>query len=143
MNLAITIESQVNPTEDQVKVERAIRNLFASGEIERVSSGEEVIRLRLHGKDLEFLSKLRSLIKQERIRSAARSIIFGRTSGNRIHFYVNKQAAFSGRVSFCEPVGESPNGPISIEIFSDNPEIVTDYLASRPEASHLRFQDER
>ena len=143
MILAINVESPVNPTEDQAKVERALRNLFPTGEIERISSGDDVVRLRVRGVNLDFLSKLRSLIKQERIRGAARSIIFGRMRGDKIHFCLNKQAAFSGKVSFCEPVGESPNGPISVEIDSDKPEAVADYLASRPEAPYARFQDDR
>ena len=143
MILTTTAETPINPTEDRAKVERALRNLFPSGQIEEITSGENVVRLRIRGSDLDFLSKLRSLIKQERIRSAARSIILGRMRGDIIRFYVNKQAAFSGRVSFCEPVGESPNGPISVEIVSDRPEVVVDYLASRPEAPYARFQDER
>jgi len=140
MSLTARAESPVNPTEDVEKVERALRNLFPSGQIERISSGDEIVRLRVHGNDLEFLNKLRNLIKQQRIRSAARSIMYGRTSGNRTSIYLNKQAAFSGRVSFCEPVGESPLGPISLEIHSDRPEDVIDYLASRPgEGSFARF----
>jgi predicted RNA binding protein with dsRBD fold (UPF0201 family) len=144
MNLTVRVESSVNPTEDVEKVERALRNLFPSGQIERISSGDEVVRLRVQGNDLEFLGKLRSLIKQERIRSAARSIMYGRTSGNITRIYLNKQAAFSGRVSFCEPVGESAHGPISLEINSDRPDEVIDYLASRPgEGSFTRFQADR
>lgn len=138
MTFKITVESSVNPTEDQAKVERALLNIFPSGKVEEMKVGEDVIRLRIEGEGLELLSKLRNLIKQERIRNAARSIILGHTRGNMIRFYLNKQAAFVGRVSFCEPTGESPHGPISVAIETETPEILIDFLASRP-----GFQAER
>ena len=47
MNLTVRAESSVNPTEDVEKVERALRNLFPSGQIERISSGDEIVRLRV------------------------------------------------------------------------------------------------
>jgi predicted RNA binding protein with dsRBD fold (UPF0201 family) len=34
-------------------------------------------------------------------------------------------------VSFCEPVAESPLGPIRVEITCDNPSEVLDFLAPR------------
>jgi predicted RNA binding protein with dsRBD fold (UPF0201 family) len=130
MSVRIRVQSVVNPTEDEKKVERAMRNLFPSGRMEKVE-GEDRDRLRLQSEGLEALTTLRNLIKQERIRSAARSILLKQTRGGRIEFYVNKQAAFVGRVSFCEPVGESPNGPISVEVQTSEPESVLNFLASR------------
>lgn len=38
----------------------------------------------------------------------------------RIVTFLNKQVAFAGHVSFCEPVGESPLGPIRVEIESED-----------------------
>ena len=144
MNITVTAEAPVHPTEDETKVERALRNIFPAGQMERVNVGEDVVRLRIGGNGLEFLSKLRSLIKQERIRSAARSIILRGTRGNKIHLWLNKQAAFVSRVSFCEPVGESPLGPITIEIDAEGPEAIVDFLASRPgDGVYLKFHDER
>jgi uncharacterized protein len=130
MDANVTAESVVNPTEDEEKVERALHNLFPSEPIHKTSThGNEVV-LKIQGDGLTFLSTLRNLIRQERIRTAARSVLFSRTDGQRIRIYLNKQAAFVGRVSFCEPTGESPNGPISIEIESSDPQSVIDFLAS-------------
>jgi predicted RNA binding protein with dsRBD fold (UPF0201 family) len=138
MDLSVTVETRVHPTEDEGKVERALRNIFPSGQIQKVeASGGEVI-LRIHGHDTDSLSNLRSLIRQEAIRSAARSILFGRTREQRTLIYLNKQAAFAGRVSFCEPKGESPHGPISIEIESSAPESLIDYLAPNPARTFSR-----
>ncbi len=132
MSVNVTAESLVNPTEDETKVERALLRLFPSAPIERISKPEDSLALRIHGTGLEFLSNLRSLIRQERIRSAARAILFSAARGHRIRIYLNKQAAFVGRISFCEPVGESPLGPISVDIESPDPQSVIDFLASSP-----------
>jgi hypothetical protein len=129
MDPNVTAESVVNPTEDEAKVERALHNLFPSEPIKTSMRGNELV-LKIQGDGLTFLSTLRNLIRQERIRAAARSILLRRTEGQRIRIYLNKQAAFVGRVSFCEPTGESPNGPISIEIESSDPQSVIDFLAS-------------
>ena len=132
MRVKVTVESIVNPTEDESKVERALHNIFPSATIEKTNSPDDRMKLKVQGNGLEFLATLRNSIKQERIRAAARSILLSRTSGDRTRFYLNKQVAVVGRVSFCEPVGESPLGPISIEIESDDPQVVIDYLAAKP-----------
>ena len=132
MSAIVTAESLVNPTEDPSKVERALHNLFPYAPVKRTNLADDVIKLEVGGNGLEFLSTLRSLIKQERIRSAARRILLNGMHGNQIRFYLNKQAAFVGRVSFCEPVGESPLGPISIRIEAMDPLRVVDFLASIP-----------
>ena len=137
MDVSIRAESVINPTEDEAKVERAMHNIFPSTRIERVQGANGLFLLRIQSHDLETLSTLRNLIRQERIRSAARSLLRARTRGERIHMFLNKQAAFAGHVSFCEPTGESPNGPISIEVESSEMEPVIDFLASNPNEDYL------
>lgn len=130
MDANTTAEAVVNPTEDEAKVERALRNLFPSEPIRKTGMQGKDIVLKIQGDGLNVLSGLRNLIRQERIRTTARSILFSRTEGQTTRVYLNKQAAFVGRVSFCEPTGESPNGPISIRIESSDPQLVIDFLAS-------------
>jgi predicted RNA binding protein with dsRBD fold (UPF0201 family) len=132
MSTNVTAESLVNPTEDPSKVERALHNLFPYAPVKRTNLADDVIKLEVGGNSLEFLSTLRNLIKQERITNAARRILLNGMRGNQIRFYLNKQATFVGRVSFCEPVGESPLGPISIRIEAMDPLRVVDFLASIP-----------
>lgn len=138
MEFNVTAESTVNPTEDEAKVERALRNIFPSEPIQKMTTQGNVSVLRIDGADLDSLSTLRNLIRQERIRSAARSILMGRSRGKGIRFYLNKQAAYMGRVSFCEPEDESPHGPISIHIEAADPQSVVDFLASNPHQGFSR-----
>jgi len=128
----VRAEAAVEPTEDEKKVERALLKLFPTGRAERRVEQDVTVGLVVRGSGLELLSGLRSLIRQERIRSTARAI-FMRSSQDRVmHIHLNKQAAFMGHVSFCAPFGESPHGPISIIIDSDDMQAVIDYLAANP-----------
>ena len=142
--LEVRAVAEVHPTEDQAKVERALLKLFPSGRIGRDVKSDGSVFVSVHGSDFEFLSNLRLLIKQERIRSAARSILLRRLKEPSLRFYLNKQAAYMGRVSFCEPIGESPHGPVSVEVDTENGQAVVDYLASPPpQASGSDFRQGR
>jgi predicted RNA binding protein with dsRBD fold (UPF0201 family) len=130
MILEVRAEAEVRSTEDQTKVERALLKLFPSGRIQKDVKSDGAIFVSVHGSGFDFLSNLRSLIKQERIRTAARAILLRKLREPPLRIYLNKQAAFMGRVSFCEPEGESPHGPVAILIDSTDYQQVIDYLAS-------------
>jgi len=124
----IRAETPLNPTEDPEKVLRAIRNLLPnctptiSRIDERHAKFEGVARL-------EDLDNLKSLLRQEAIRDAARKLLFKSVSGSSIVVHLNKQAAFAGKASFCEHYDESPLGPITLTITTENPEQLIDWLA--------------
>ena len=132
MNVNVTAEAAVEPTEDEKKVERALLKLFPPGHVEKRVEKGDTIALSVHGTDLNFLVGLRNLIRQERIRNTARAIFLRSARERVLRIYLNKQAAFMGRVSFCAPFGESPHGPISIEVESDDMQTIVDFLASNP-----------
>lgn len=132
MNVTVVAAAVVEATEDEKKVERSLLKLFPSTRPEKRTEEGVTVGLMVRGSGIEFLSPLRNLIRQERIRNTARAI-FLRSSQQRVmYIYLNKQAAFMGRVSFCAPVGESPHGPISIAVESDQMQSVIDYLAATP-----------
>jgi predicted RNA binding protein with dsRBD fold (UPF0201 family) len=88
---------------------------------------------------LEDLENLKNVLRQEAIRDAARKVLFNSVSGSSIVVYLNKQAAFAGKASFCERYDESPLGPITLTITSESPEQVIDWLAP---SSRARKQPE-
>ena len=135
MTLEVVAVAAVHPTEDQAKVERALLKIFPTGKVQREEKPDGAVFVSVHGSGFEFLSNLSILIKQERIRNAARAILLRRLREPGLRFYLNKQAAFMGRVSFCEPVGESPHGPINIEVDTEDKQAIVDYLASPPTQS--------
>ncbi|HXX73100.1 MAG TPA: RNA-binding domain-containing protein [Candidatus Acidoferrales bacterium] len=137
MNVTLTVEASVEPTEDEKKVERALLKLFPSGQAERRMEDSVTTALVIHGRGFEFLSTFRNLIRQQRIRTTARAIFLRNAQEHLLRIYLNKQAAYMGRVSFCAPVGESPHGPISILLESDNVPTVIDYLAVLAPGSYV------
>jgi len=126
----VQIEAEVNPTEDEAKVERAVENIFSNlrFELKPLKRGN-LLTARTNRTDA--LVKFGSLLRQERIRDAARVVLHKGASGQSIVFYLNKQVAYAGHVSFSQPVGESPLGPIKVQIQCENAEQLIDWLTTR------------
>jgi len=130
-DVEIEAEAYIYPTEDLEKVEKAIKTIFPMCSITLENPSEEVriLRAREHGK--EALIPLQSLLRQDRIRDAARSILMSGISNNMITFHLNKQVAFVGHISFSMPNAESPLGPITVRIRCENPITLIEWLAPR------------
>jgi predicted RNA binding protein with dsRBD fold (UPF0201 family) len=126
----VEVEVEVNPTEDVGKVKEAVENIFRLTEIEPVQQGKTLV-LRGRGQGSKSLSSFGSLLRRERIRSAARRIFRQGMSETAITFCLNKQVAYVGHISFSEPTGESPLGPIKVHITTSNPRKLIDWLAPR------------
>lgn len=124
------IEVEVNPTEDPEKVKTAVGNLFTSSSEELLAKGRGCL-FTVKAKGREGLAKFYTLLRQERILNAARRVLTKGNSGDGITFCLNKQAAYMKRISFCEPMGESPLGPIMVEIKTDDTKAFIDWLAPR------------
>lgn len=125
-----TITVKVNPTEDPEKVKKAVQNIFPASSFERIPQKKELLLMaKIDGK--AGLSKFYSLLRQERILDAARAILLKGIDGNKITFYLNKQVAYVEHISFCEPLGESPLGPIRVEITCDDTRELVDWLSPR------------
>ncbi len=136
MIFRVVLTTYVYPTEDEEKVRKAVGNLF---DLEMFEEHEEEMG---DLKRLEFvcegpqarlsLGRVYELLREQGILDAARRVLReGITAEGSILFHLNKQAAFAGSVSFAEG-GESPLGPIVVEVFperSEDVEKVIDWLA--------------
>jgi uncharacterized protein len=87
----------------------------------------------IDGKDQSSLERFRMILQRDRIRAAARSVLRRSVEGNRLIFFLNKQAAYAGHVSFSAPEGESPLGPIQVIVETENPEHLINWLTGQPE----------
>lgn len=128
--IAIRMEAEVNPTEAEEKVKTAVTNLFGNIPTQTKPSYKGSI-LTAEAKGQEALVKLRNLLRMDRVRDAARKVLFEGLRGKTISFCLNKQVAFAGHVSFSEEVAESPLGPIKVIIECENPRQLIDWLAPR------------
>ena len=131
----IQVEADVNPTENQNKVKTAMENIFGNLEFELTPQGKsELLVAKIKGSS--GLAKFGELLRRERIRNAARRVLLESVQGKGLTFYMNKQVAFVGHVSFSNPTGESPLGPIKVQIRCDNPTELIDWLAPRTAHKH-------
>lgn len=128
--LEVRVEVEINPTESEVKVKRALENVFGNIQLQLkpLQKGKLAV---CKAKGLDSLTKLYNLLRRERIRDAARTALFEGLNGNTITFFLNKQVAFAGHVSFSKAVAESPLGPIKVQITSDDPRQIIDWLAPK------------
>lgn len=128
--VSLHVEVEVNPTESEEKVKRAIENVFGSmpAEIKPLRKGKLLIA---DAAGTEALNTLRNLLRRERIRDAARKTLFEGIDGKTVSFCLNKQVACTGHISFSKDVAESPLGPIRVKIRCENPRRIIDLLTSK------------
>ena len=124
--ITVRVETDISPTESEEKVKTAVMNIFGNVSMETTGGV-----LRAEAKGQQALVRLRDLLRAERIRGAARKAFFRGIRGNMIGFFLNKQVAFAGHVSFSEEVGESPLGPLRVTVECGNPTELVDWLAPR------------
>lgn len=126
----VRVEVDVKPTEDFGKVKRALENVFGRIEI-KVKPTKRGNLLIANTRGKEGLTKFYNLLRRERIRNAARGVLFNGLEEKSITFYLNKQVAYVGHLSFSKPVAESPLGPLKVRINCDHPHELIEWLAPK------------
>jgi len=129
--IKIQIEVPIYSTENPDKVRRALSNIvFGMSFSERIE--DDVRYLSGTSEGLNSLSQIQRHLKDQAISTFARKTLAKSTiEADRIKFYLNKQAAFMGIVHFCDNKNESPLGPITIDIESDDINSVIDYITGQ------------
>ena len=107
----VHVEAEVNPTEDEEKVKAAISNIVGNPTFTSSPAFKGSI-LKAEATGQESLIKFRSMLRNDRVRDASRKLLYRAINGNKISFYLNKQVAYAGHVSFSEETAESPLGPL-------------------------------
>ncbi len=128
--IAIHVETEVHPTENEAKVKTAVTNMFGDLNLQKepLTVGSLLVG---KAENREALENFRTILRRDRVRAAARKLLHARVRGPCISFCLNKQVAFTGHVSFSEETGECPLGPIKVIIETENPRELVDWLAPR------------
>jgi len=129
MKVKVIVRTKINPTEDESKVLKAVMNLTNSDKY--IKEKEGIFEYIIQEGDISLLNKLREILRRDKILDASRKIIMSGLEGSSITFHINKQVAYMGKVSFCKPERESPLGPISFYIWTDDPKSLIDWLATK------------
>ena len=125
MGLRIIVKCEIYPTEDINKIKNAILKIFPDCKFE--IEEREIIC------ESESIKRFGEILKEERIRDAARSYLLANIKNNILEFSINKQVATVGKISFS--VGDVPLGDIRIRILTDSPLSLIDEIAP-----NTRFQ---
>ncbi|MDR0319046.1 MAG: hypothetical protein LBI09_03320 [Nitrososphaerota archaeon] len=131
--VTVHIAVDVNPTEDEEKVKRAIANiLYKSVFTSEPAFQGYTLKATAHGQ--ESLLNFRNLLRNDRVCDAARKVLYRAIrDDDKISFYLNKQVAYVGHVSFSEKSAESPLGPIHVVIETATPRLLIDWLVEKTE----------
>src|SRR5450756_206842 len=130
VEVTVYVEAEINPTESEDKVKTAVNNVLDNASI-TIKPSIKGSTLTAQAKGQVSLFKLRNLLHNDRIRDAARRLLFKSIRGNTITFCLNKQVAFAGHVSFSEETAESQLDPIRVTIETDNTEQLIEWLAEK------------
>ncbi len=113
----IEVFCPVNPSEDPDKIRKAVSNILPYLNIDSKN-----FSISSQSEDLRCLEKIYETIHTKRSQKIYRRNLEKNLKGNNnTWFYLNKQAAYAGKIVICENSDESPLGPIKIILIS--PEI--------------------
>jgi predicted RNA binding protein with dsRBD fold (UPF0201 family) len=130
VEVTVFAETKIYPTESEDNVKAAVNNVLGNATI-TIKPSIKGSTLTAVAKGQDSLFNLRNMLRNDRIRDASRKLLFKSTRGNMISFCLNKQVAFVGHVSFSEETAESPLGPIKVNIETDNPQQLIEWLAEK------------
>ena len=126
----IIAKTPLHLTEDRMKVAECFINIIDNPQIEEEVNGEEVF-LVIKSSERKSLMIIRDKLRHQRILDSARKLLFHNMTENSVTFFLNKQAAYSGRIHFVkDPKNEDYLGPIEFSIIDDNIKDIIDWLTS-------------
>ena len=118
--------TKLHPTEDERKVSVALLTVL-EGKVQTEQLGDDTY-LFIESTDYSSLEKFFELVRKQRILDVARKELRLGIAGNGTVFFLNKQVACIGKLNFCPEIGESPLGPIRVEIEYDAIGYLIDWL---------------
>ncbi|MGE5575395.1 MAG: RNA-binding domain-containing protein [Ignavibacteria bacterium] len=130
MEVTVFVQTEIYPTESEDSVKAAVNNIIDNAAI-TIKPSVKGSTLTATAKGQDSLIRLRNMLHNDRIRDAARRLLFKSIRGNMVSFYLNKQVAFAGHVSFSEETAESPLGPIKISVEAEHPQQLVEWLAEK------------
>ena len=121
----IIIHASINISEDPEKVRHAILNILPFDEI---TLEESFVSAKSN--DIASLEKIYETIHSKHFENIYRRNLQQNTNtdNNTTWFYLNKQAAFAGKIAICKDEDESPLGPIKVILKSSKIERLIDWL---------------
>jgi len=86
--------------------------------------------VRLSSTSSRCLQKLHDQLRDRRVRDTARRLMLASLEGRVLPLRLNRQAAAAGVLSLCSSAVESPLGPLNLEIETEDPQQLIDWLTA-------------
>jgi predicted RNA binding protein with dsRBD fold (UPF0201 family) len=125
--VSITLHATVSPSEEPARVLAAARNALGGCPC-KVEEAEGSLTLR--SDDLACLQKIHDQFRDRSVRAAAGRLLLRMIDGNKVSMLLNRQAASAGVVALCTSATESPLGPLVLEIETDHPQKLVEWLTA-------------
>ncbi|MEM3185402.1 MAG: hypothetical protein QXR69_02880 [Conexivisphaerales archaeon] len=119
--------ADVNPSEDPMKVEKAILSIFYPEA--DVTIKKEASRILVSFKGIKALKKMQEQARVRRVRATLRRLLYLGLRENSSTIMLNRQALTNGVIALCEDRRESPLGPVYLKITVDNFNAFVDWIA--------------
>ena len=108
--MIIKLKSKIKPTEDEIKVIKAVKNIFKDAKV--------VVEDNLLIGEAEDIGRFKELLRSQAILDTARMVLEKGIVGNSTKFNINKQAAFAGLVNFDKDI----HGGIFVKLIAEEDE---------------------
>ncbi len=117
----VEISTPLFSTEDEKKVLQCISRVFPDVRWE-VSDDQ------IYG-ETDDLERFKEILRDMKIRDAAKSYLTRKIEGDTCEFKLSKQATCNAKINFSEE--KQPLGPVNVKIQSEDIEVLIDRLTSR------------
>ena len=124
INCKIEMSSQINFSEDPIKIKKAITNIFPYSIIK--SENFEIIA---KSKELRSFEKIYETIHTNHSQKVYSRSLENNLKDDTTWFLLNKQAAFVGKIVICDEAEESPLGPILVTLTSSSIYEMIDWIS--------------
>lgn len=123
--MKLDISADIRETEDEKKVEKAVKNLFPSAALDKKDG-----TITASSENISDLDYLRELIIGQQINDTARAFLSSKKNESSICFELNKQAAYMSKVNFVDFNMALGTIKICLEGSSQELDRILDYLCS-------------
>jgi predicted RNA binding protein with dsRBD fold (UPF0201 family) len=127
LEVRIELRATVSPSEDPKKVLAAMRQVLGDCDY---AVDEGATSIRIWSSSLRCLQKFHDQLRDRHVRDAARRLMLASLEGNVLPLKLNRQAAVVSVLALCSNAVESPLGPLNLEIETDKPEQLIDWLTA-------------
>ncbi|MCX8189246.1 MAG: hypothetical protein N3F64_06000 [Nitrososphaeria archaeon] len=126
-NVKVRVYARVEPFEDPKKVELAIKNVVGHVEPKSTKVEEDFILYEFDNESSLYF--IYSKIRDRQVVSTVKRLLLLNKIDSSTKLMLNRQVAYIGNIVVCEEEGESPLGPIFVEIESPQIDDVIEWLA--------------